>query len=69
MGNSDHGTTYMRVGWDDGELQPWHLYVHSIESRLIRRVIYEPRTQGGTLSASTLLEVVKHLWCGMKGVC
>ena len=27
MGNSDHGTKYMRVGGDDGELRPWH-YVH-----------------------------------------
>jgi len=41
MGNSDHGITYMRVGGDDGELRPWHyIYVYSIESRLIRRVIY-----------------------------
>ena len=24
MGNSYHGTTYMRVGGDDGELLPWH---------------------------------------------
>ena len=24
MGNSDHGTKYMRVGGDDGELRPWH---------------------------------------------
>ena len=24
MGNSDHGTTYMRVGGDEGELRPWH---------------------------------------------
>ena len=24
MGNSDHGTTCMRVGGDDGELRPWH---------------------------------------------
>jgi len=32
MGNSDHGTTYMRVGGYDGELRPWHyIYVHSIE--------------------------------------
>ena len=23
-GNSDHGTTYRRVGGDDGELRPWH---------------------------------------------
>jgi len=39
MRNSDHGTTYMRVGGDNGELRPWHyLYVCSIESRLIRRV-------------------------------
>ena len=34
MGNSDHGTTYMRVGGDDGELRPWHyIYVYSIESK------------------------------------
>ena len=32
MGNSDHGTAYMRVGGDDGELRPWHcIYVNSIE--------------------------------------
>ena len=32
MGNSYHGTTYMRVGGDDGELRPWHyIYVYSIE--------------------------------------
>ena len=24
MGNSDHGTAYIRVGGDDGELRPWH---------------------------------------------
>ena len=24
MGNSNHGTTYMRVEGDDGELRPWH---------------------------------------------
>ena len=30
MGNSDHGTTYMRVGEDDGELRPWHyIYVYN----------------------------------------
>ena len=35
MGNSDHVTTYMRVGGDDGELRSWHyIYVNSIESRL-----------------------------------
>jgi hypothetical protein len=35
MENSDHGTTYIRVGRDDGELRPWHyMYIHSIESRL-----------------------------------
>jgi len=46
MGNSDHGTTYMRVGGDDGELRPWHyIYVYSIESRLIRRVIYESKSR------------------------
>ena len=34
MGNSDHGTTRMRVGGDDGELRPWrYIYVYSIESR------------------------------------
>jgi len=42
MGNSDHGTTYMRVGGDNGELRPWHyIYVYSIESRLILRVRYD----------------------------
>ena len=41
MGNSDNGTSYMRVGGDDGEHRPWHyIYVYSIESRLIMRVIY-----------------------------
>ena len=31
MGNSDHGTTYMRVGGDDGEFRPLHyIYVYSI---------------------------------------
>ena len=40
MENSDHGTTYMRVGGDVGELRLWRcIYVYSIESRLIRRVI------------------------------
>jgi len=39
MGNSDHGTKYMRVGGDDGKLRPWHyIYVYSIERRLIMRV-------------------------------
>ena len=38
MGNSDHGTTYMRVGGTDGELRPWHyVYVDGIESRLMVR--------------------------------
>ena len=42
MGNSDHGTTYMREGGDDGELRPWHyIYVYSIGSRLVRRVRYD----------------------------
>jgi len=46
MGNSDHSTTYMRVGGDDGELRPWYyIYVYSIESRLIRRVIYESKSR------------------------
>ena len=31
MGNSGHGTTYIRVGGDDEELRPWHqIYVYSI---------------------------------------
>ena len=35
MGNFEHGTTYMRVGGDDGELRPLHyMYVYSNESRL-----------------------------------
>ena len=47
MGNSDHGTTCMRVGGDDGELRPWHyIFAYSIESKLIRRVIYESRSGG-----------------------
>ena len=46
MGISDHGTTYIKVGGDDGELRPWH-YIHvcSIDSRLVRRVIYEPKSR------------------------
>ena len=37
MGNSDHGTTYMREGGDDGELRLWHyIYVCSIDSRLTK---------------------------------
>ena len=41
MGNSDHGTEYMRVGGDYEEFRPWHyIYVYSIESRLIRTVTY-----------------------------
>ena len=36
MGNSDHGTEYMRVGGDNRELRPEHyIKVYSIESRLI----------------------------------
>ena len=36
MGNSDHGTTYIRVEGDDVKLQPRHyIYLYSIESRLI----------------------------------
>ena len=42
MGNSDRGTSCMRVGGNDGELRPWHyIYVYSTDSRLIRRVVYE----------------------------
>jgi len=54
MGNSDHGTTYMRVGRDDGELRPWHyIYVYSIESRLVPGVaraewFADARPRGGS---------------------
>ena len=42
MGNSDHGTKYMRAGGDDGELRPWRcMHVYSIQSRLTRRFIHE----------------------------
>jgi hypothetical protein len=42
MGNSDHGTKYVRVGGDDEELRPWlYIYVDSIESRLMMRVRYD----------------------------
>jgi len=38
MGNSDHVTTYMKEGGDDGEFRLWHyICVYSIESRLIRK--------------------------------
>ena len=38
MGNSDHGTTHMTAGGNDGELRPLHyIYVYSIGSRLIRK--------------------------------
>ena len=34
IGNSDHGTTYMREGGDDGKLRPWlYIYVYIIESK------------------------------------
>jgi len=42
MGNSDHGTTYIRVGGDNGELRPWHyIYVYSIKSRPMMRFGYD----------------------------
>jgi hypothetical protein len=42
MGNPDHGTTYMRVRGDDGELRPWHfIYVYSIENRLMLHACLE----------------------------
>ena len=45
MRNSDPGTTHMRVGRDDGELRPCHyIYIYSIESRLIRRIMYESKS-------------------------
>jgi hypothetical protein len=35
MDHSDHGTTYMRVGGEDGELRPWrYMYVYGIERKL-----------------------------------
>ena len=44
MGNLHHGTTYMRVGGNDGELRPWHyIYAYRIESRKILRVRYDGR--------------------------
>ena len=44
MGNSDHGTTYMREGGDDGELRPWHyMYVYSIDSRMETQTEHPPR--------------------------
>ena len=46
MGNSDHGPKDMRVGGGGGGLRPWHyIYVYSIESRLIRTVIYESKSR------------------------
>ena len=56
MGNSDHDTTKMRVGGDNGELRPGHcMYVYSIESRLIRFMVKDlppsPRLQEGLWSA------------------
>ena len=33
MGNSDYGTTYVRVGGDDGELRPWHYICESRRGR------------------------------------
>ena len=43
----------VRVGGDDGELRTWHhIHVYSIESRLIRRVIYG-KPNGGDLCRHT----------------
>ena len=50
----------MRVGWDDGDLRPWHyVYLYSIESRLIIEIqarfpgvlfqIFVVKTGGGVL--------------------
>ena len=59
MGNSDHGTTYMTGGGDDRELRPWHyIYVNSIESRLIRRVMYESNLEQVGQEAQELLRIV-----------
>ena len=47
MGNSDHGTSYMRVGGDDGELRPWHF-------------LYEGRRgRWGTQSAGSALLILE----------
>ena len=42
MGDSDHKTTYMRSGGDDGAFRPWrYIYVHSIERGIMQRVKYQ----------------------------
>ena len=50
----------VRVGWDDGELPPWHyMYVYSIGSRLImivRHDIVEAQRGGDCL----VVEVREH---------
>jgi len=56
MGNSDHSTTYMREGGDDGELRPLHyIYVGSIKSSLIMIPASSNRNQetekGGAIEA------------------
>jgi hypothetical protein len=59
MGNSDHGTTYMRVGGKDGELRPWHyMCVYSIKSRLIRRVMYRQPASAGNVGAPPCMQNV-----------
>ena len=51
MGNSDHGATCRRVGGDDGDLRPCHcIFVYSIESRLIRRVMETQTWRGFFMS-------------------
>ena len=58
MGNTDHGTAYMRGGGDDVEFQPWHyMYVYSIEMRLIMRVRYHRRPTDGVLEGHVLLRI------------
>jgi len=40
MGNSDRGTTYMRVGKDDGKLRTWHyIYVYSTPPHLLNNFL------------------------------
>ena len=54
VGNSDHDTTYMRVGGDHGELQPWHQMCVEVVAlawnilMTIRSWSYKAFTEGNT---------------------
>ena len=45
MGLSDHGTTYVRVGGDDGQLRPWHFLMVGGDDEELRpwHFLYEGR--------------------------